>query len=116
RCAFNIRQDILGCPLSALLCYRTELWQSVSIISFDIREVTDCIDSREAPNTEIELNLDSPAVSLRQPQVTGDRCCLEARSPDHATALNGAAIGQYDVTRMHFFHGIVEFENHTAAL
>src|SRR6516164_2036086 len=114
--AFDVGQNILGCPPSTLLCDRTKLWQSVPVFSCDTSEVTDCVDTREALHTKIRLNLDSPAVSLRQARVTGDRRGLESCCPDHATTLDGAAVGQYDVAWMHFLHGSVEFENHTAAL
>src|SRR6516164_2510274 len=115
-CAFDVGQNILGCPPSALLCHRTKLWQSVSVRSRDISEVSDCIDAREVLHAKIRLNLDSPAVSLRQPRVTGGCRGVEACCPNHATALDGAAVGQYDVAWMHFLDGGVEFENHTAAL
>ena len=116
RCAFNVGQNILGCQPPALLCYRAKLWQSVSVLSRDVSEVADGIDTWEALNAKIVLNLDSPTASLWQPQVTSDRRGLETRSPDHATALDGAAVGQYDVAWMHFLNVSVEFENHTAAL
>src|SRR5215469_10559558 len=114
--AFDVGQNILGCPPSALLCYRTKLWQSVSVFSRDIGEVSDCIDAREVLHAKIRLNLDSPAASLREPRATGDRRGLEASCPNHAAAFDGAAVGQYHVAWMHFLHGSVEFEDHTAAL
>jgi len=92
-CAFNVGQNILACPPSALLCYRTKLRQSVSVFSRDIREVSDCVDTRAALDAKIRLNFDSPAVPLWQSRVPGDGRGLEACSPDHATSLDGVAVG-----------------------
>src|SRR6516162_9548967 len=114
--AFDVGQNILGCPPSTLLCDRTKLWQSVPVFSRDTSEITDRVDTREVLDAKIVLNLDSSAASLRQPQVTCDRRGLEARSPDDATALDGAAVGQYAVAWMHFLDVSVEFEYHAAAL
>src|SRR5215831_4483803 len=86
RCAFNVGQNILGCPPSTLLSYRSKLWQNLSVLSCNISEIAHCIDTWEALNAKIVVNLDSPAVSLRQPQVSTDGCGFEARSPDNATA------------------------------
>jgi len=67
--ACNIGQNVRGCPPSALLCYRTKLRQSVSIFSGDISEVADRVDTREALDAKIVVNLDSPAGSLHNPEL-----------------------------------------------